>query len=110
MKANALGVIAFSLILAACNSQPDKSDATPVETAPTTQSTITPAPADMQPAPEGLPSRIATEVITASGQPCASVAKADRDAGNGTILATCEGGETYRVYTEAGKGPAALAL
>lgn len=112
MKAQATTVLAFSLLLAACNSKPQEPAATSTEAVQTTASTppaAVPAAA-MKPAPEGLPSRIAREVITASGQKCDGVAKAERDATNGTIVANCTGGEAYRVYTEEGKGPVASAM
>jgi hypothetical protein len=107
-----MGVIGLSVILAACNSKPAEPEATPSEAAQATQS-MAPAPspaAAMKPAPEGLPSRIAREVITASGQKCDGVAKAERDAKDGTIVASCTGGESYRVYTEEGKGAVATAM
>ncbi|RYD63466.1 MAG: hypothetical protein EOP83_12070 [Verrucomicrobiaceae bacterium] len=64
----------------------------------------------MKPAPEGLPSRVAREAIAAGGQACDNVVKADRNAQDGTIVASCAGGESYRVYTEEGKGAVATRL
>lgn len=63
----------------------------------------------MQPAPEGLPSRVAREVITAGGHTC-DVAKADRNAQDGTIVASCATGESYRIHTVEGQGPVATKL
>lgn len=112
MQAKAMGVIGLSVILAACNSKPAEPEATPTEEVQATQSMAPALPpaAAMKPAPEGLPSRIAREVITASGQKCDGVAKAERDAKDGTIIANCSGGESYRVYTEESKGPVATAM
>lgn len=112
MKAQTMGLIAFCVALSACNSKPAEEAAAPTEAAQAPAS-MAPAPAvaaAMKPAPEGLPSRIAREVITASGQKCGGVEKADRDAKDGTIVASCTSGESYRVYTEEGKGPVATAM
>lgn len=112
MKAQTFGVIAFCVALTACNSKPAEEAAAPTEAAEAPAS-MAPPPvpaAAMKPAPEGLPSRIAREVITASGQKCVGVAKADRDANDGTIVASCISGESYRVYTEEGKGAVATAM
>lgn len=112
MKAQTIGVIAFCVALAGCNSKPAEEAATPTEAAQANTS-VAPPPvpaAAMKPAPEGLPSRIAREVIAASGQKCDGVAKADRDAKDGTIVASCTGGVSYRVYTEEGRGPVATAM
>lgn len=112
MKALAITVLAFSMTLAACNSKPQESAAASGEAAQETATATAAAvpAAAMKPAPEGLPSRIAREVITASGQKCDGIAKADRQASDGTIVANCTGGETYRIYTEEGKGPIASAM
>ncbi|PZU07350.1 MAG: hypothetical protein DI606_16870 [Sphingobium sp.] len=112
MKAPATTALALSLMLAACNSKPEEPADASTETAQTTANVTAPAApaAAMKPAPEGLPSRIAREVITASGQKCDGIAKAERQASDGTIVANCTGGETYRIYTEEGKGPLASAM
>lgn len=112
MKAQAMTVLAFSLVLTACNSKPQESEAASTEAAQeAASSTAAAAPAAaMKPAPEGLPSRIAREVITSSGQQCAGISKAERQASDGTIVANCTGGEVYRIYTEEGKGPVASAM
>jgi hypothetical protein len=108
MNVRTIGMITLCAALAACNSKQAE------ETAPTDASTVAPAPATtmaapvaMEPAPEGLPSRIAREVIAKSGQTCAQVAKADR-AADGTITASCSGGENYQVYTSPGQGAVAV--
>lgn len=113
MKAQAMTVLAFSLVLAACNSKPEEPAAAPTEAVQETVSSTAsavPAAVAMKPAPEGLPSRIAREVITSSGQQCAGIAKAERQASDGTIVANCTGGEVYRIYTDEGKGPVASAM
>ena len=115
MKAGTIGVIAFSVLLTACNSKPAEQANTSAEAsqpAPSMAAPVAPAtaPAAMKAAPEGLPSRVAREVITAGGQKCAGVAKADRDAKDGTIVAKCSSGESYRIYTEEGKGAVAAAM
>jgi hypothetical protein len=102
-----IALIGLCAALAACGSEPAEETA-PAATA-TAEPTVAPgaqAPAAMQPAPEGLPSRIAGEVITASGQACAEVSSAERGA-DGTITATCSGGESYQVYTDVAQGPVA---
>jgi ABC-type uncharacterized transport system auxiliary subunit len=112
MKAQTATVLAISLMLAACNSKPQEPTAASTEAAQATASaTAAAAPAAvMKPAPEGLPSRIAREVITAGGQKCDGIANAERQPSDGTIVANCTGGETYRIYTEEGKGPVASAM
>ena len=104
-----IALIGLCAALAACGSEPAE------ETAPAATATAAPtvapgaqAPAAVQAAPEGLPSRIAREVIAASGHTCAAVASAERGA-DGTITATCSGGESYQVYTDAAQGPVAVA-
>lgn len=113
MKIRTFGVVICCLALAACNSK--SAD----EAAATDQATTSAAPAPApkmdlpvagEPAPEGLPSRIAGEVIGTSGQKCDSVTKADRSDQDGSITATCSGGETYRIYTVPGKGAVATAM
>ena len=108
MKARTIGILSLCAALAACGSNAED------EAAPAGASTVTAAPAPtmaapvaMEPAPEGLPSRIAREVIEGSGQTCAQVATADRGP-DGTITATCSGGESYQVYTSPGQGPVAV--
>lgn len=112
MKVQATTVLALSLMLVACKSEPQQPTPTTNEVAQPAASTNTAAlpAAAMKPAPEGLPSRIAREVITTSGQKCDGVATADRQTSDGTIVAKCTGGETYRIYTEDGKGPVASAM
>ena len=113
MKTRAFGLAICFLALAACNSKSaDEAAATNEATAP---SVSAPAPkmdvpVTGEPAPEGLPSRIAREVIGTSGQKCDSVTKADRSDQDGSITATCSGGETYRIYTVPGKGAVATAM
>ncbi|MGV3555280.1 MAG: hypothetical protein ACO1OD_08495 [Croceibacterium sp.] len=104
-----IALLGLCAALAACGSEPAE-EAAPTATA-SAASPVAPAaqaPAAMQAAPEGLPSRIAREVITASGQTCAAVASAERG-DDGTITATCSGGESYQVYTDAAQGPMAVA-
>jgi len=108
MSARTFGILCLCAVVAACGSK--SAD----EAAPTEASTVAAAPAPtmgspvaMEPAPKGLPSRIAREVITASGQTCGQVANAER-ASDGTINATCSGGESYQVYTSPGQGPVAV--
>src|SRR6218665_385365 len=112
MTARTLSLIALCAALTACNSKPAEPIAASTEAA---GETATPAPAPapaaaMKPAPEGLPSRVAREVITASGQKCEGVAKADRDAKDGSIVASCTSGESYRINTVEGQGPVAPKL
>lgn len=109
MMVRKLALIGLCAALGACGSEPAE------EAAPAATETDAPmvapaaqAPVAMQAAPEGLPSRIAREVIAASGQTCAAVASAERGA-DGTITATCSGGESYQVYTDAAQGPVAVA-
>lgn len=109
MNTRTIGLIALCAILAACNSKPAET------TAASTNDAITPVveapvPVVTKPAPEGLPSRIAKEVIAAGGQKCEGVVKAERNAQDGTIVANCSSGESYRVYSVEGKGPVATAL
>ncbi|WP_207912069.1 hypothetical protein [Parafrankia sp. BMG5.11] len=104
-----IALIGLCAALAACGSEPAEV-AAPTATASAT-SMVAPAAQDsatMKAAPEGLPSRIAREVIAASGQTCAAVSSAERGA-DGTIIATCSGGESYQVYTDAAQGPMAVA-
>lgn len=108
MNSRTIGILSLCAVLAACGSKPTE------EAAPTDASTAAAAPAPtmaapvaMEPAPEGLPSRIAREVIATSGQTCAQVTTAER-AADGTITATCAGGENYQVYTSPGQGPVAV--
>jgi len=112
MKAQASTVLAFSLMLAACNPKPQGPEAAPNEAEQATASATTAAmpAAVMKPAPEGLPSRIAREVIASGGQKCDGIANAERQPSDGTIVASCTGGETYRIHTEEGKGPVASAM
>jgi hypothetical protein len=104
-----IALLGLCAALAACGSEPAE-DAAPAATA-SAASPVAPAaqaPAAMQAAPVGLPSRIAREVIAASGQTCAAVSSAERGS-DGTITATCSGGESYQVYTDAAQGPVAVA-
>ncbi|MGV3554758.1 MAG: hypothetical protein ACO1OD_05835 [Croceibacterium sp.] len=108
MTVRTIALIGLCAVMAACNSEPAE------EAPPTTEASVAPsaapaqAPVAMQPAPEGLPSRIAGDVITASGQACASVASAERG-DDGTITATCSSGESYQVYTDAAQNAVAVA-
>lgn len=106
MNARMIGLIGLCA-LAACNSEP-ADDAAPAADAAMAPAGTTEAngPTVMEPAPDGLPTRIAREVITASGQACAEVENAERGA-DGTITVTCSSGETYHVYTAPGQGPVA---
>lgn len=113
MNARTPSLIALCAALAACNSKAPEPAATSTEAVGQTVETPAPAPAPAaatKPAPEGLPSRVAREVITASGQKCDGVAKADRNAQDGSIVASCTGGESYRIYTVDGQGPVATKL
>jgi hypothetical protein len=106
-----IALIGLCAALAACGSEPAEETPAATETAAPLDGAAGTAAAGagaMQPAPEGLPSRIAGEVITASGQSCAEVSSAERGA-DGTITATCSGGESYQVYTDAAQGPVAVA-
>ena len=113
MKFRMFGLIALSgAALAACNSRTaDEPTATNevVQLPAQSNGAIANVEGPMQPAPEGLPSRIAREVISASGQTCASVVNADR-AQDGTITASCTGGENYRVYTSPSGGAVATPM
>lgn len=113
MKTRSFALAVFCFTLAACNSKSaDEGAATDGAT-----EAVAPAPAPKmdlpvmgEPAPEGLPSRIAREVIGTSGQKCDGVTKADRNDQDGSITASCGSGETYRIYTVPGKGPVATAM
>lgn len=111
MKVRTTGLIALCAALAACNSR--SSDETAVSTEADNQlvavNDVMAVPAVMEPAPEGLPSRIAREVITGSGQACDSIATAERGQ-DGTITASCTSGQSYQVYTAPGQGPVATPL
>ena len=108
MNARTIGVIALCAALTACNSKPaDEAAPTDGSTIAATPAATMAAPVAMEPAPEGLPSRIAREVIAKSGQTCAQVEKAERSA-DGTITASCSGGENYQVYTAPGQGAVAV--
>lgn len=114
MKIRTIGLIVMCAALAACNSKSSEPAEAPADSAAPAADvaappTATPATA-IKPAPEGLPSRIAREVITAGGHKCDSVAKAERDAADGSIVASCASGESYRVYTVDGQGPVATKL
>lgn len=113
MIARTIVLLAACAALAACNSKSpeptENSTASPDLTTPTSAAPA-PAAAAMKPAPDGLPSRIAREVIAASKQNCAAVAKADRNAQDGTITASCTSGENYRVYTAEDGGPVAVPM
>lgn len=107
MNTRTIGILGLCIALAGCNSEPAE-EAAPTEVpAAETPSTTMTASVVMEPAPEGLPSRIAREVIAESGQTCTEVANAERGA-NGTITANCAGGETYQIYTQPGQGPVAV--
>lgn len=113
MNSRTIGLIALCAALAACNSKPAETTAASTNNMAgpaVATSAPTLAPVLAKPAPEGLPSRIAKEVIAAGGQKCEGVVKAERNAQDGTIIANCSSGESYRVYTEEGKGPVATAL
>lgn len=104
-----IALIGLCAALAACGSEPtDEAAPTATASAAPSVAPAAQAPAAMQAAPQGLPSRIAREVIAASGQTCAAVSSAERGA-DGTITATCSGGESYQVYTDAAQGPVAVA-
>ncbi|MFT4026186.1 MAG: hypothetical protein QM676_05220 [Novosphingobium sp.] len=113
MRTRTICLIAMCAALTACNSKTPE-QATSAEGA--AQATEAPAAAAsapaaaVKPAPEGLPSRVAREVITAGKQACAGVAKAERNAQDGTIVASCTSGESYRVYTVDGQGAVATKL
>lgn len=113
MNVRTISLIALCATLTACNSKTPEPTAAPSESvgeAGASSAPVTTASVAMKPAPEGLPSRIAKEVVAASGLKCDGIAKASRDAKDGTIVASCTGGENYRIYTEEGKGPVAIAL
>lgn len=112
MKTGNIALVALCAALAACGS---KTPEPPAATTAENQATMAPAPLPtaavaMKPAPEGLPSRIAREVLTAGNQKCDNVTKADRNAQDGTITASCASGESYRIYTVEGQGAVAAPL
>lgn len=111
MNARTISLIALCAALAACNS--NTPEPTPTSSANAVETVAAPASAPavaMKPAPQGLPSRVAREVITASGQKCDGVSKAERNAQDGSIVANCTSGESYKIYTVEGKGPVATPL
>lgn len=112
MLSRSIALIALCAAVTACNSKNADPAANSVDN--TGLSTGNAAAANvavtMAPAPEGLPSRIANDVIAASGQKCDGVTSAERNAQDGTIVAKCSGGESYRVYTAEGKGAVATSL
>lgn len=113
MNTRPFALAILCLAVAACNSKAADEAAATNETAASTAPAPAPGvdtPVVGEPAPEGLPSRIAREVIGTSGQKCDSVTKADRSDQDGSITATCSGGETYRIYTVPGGGAVATAL
>ena len=109
-----VGLIVMCAALAACNSKSSEPAAAPADSATPAAEVAAPAAAvpaaAIKPAPEMLPSRIAREVITAGKHACADVAKAERNAQDGSIIASCTSGESYRVYTVDGQGPVAVKL
>jgi len=113
MIIRAFGLTLACLALTACNSKPADDDAVTNDTS--ASSATAPAqkvdvPIVGEPAPEGLPSRIAREVIETNGQRCDSVTKAERSSQDGSITASCSGGENYRIYTVPGKGAVATPM
>lgn len=110
MHVRTIAMIALCTALAACNnrSTDEANVAAGADNVVAADSNLV-LPGVMEPAPEGLPSRIAREVITSSGQACDSVASAER-AEDGTITASCTSGQTYRVHTAPGQGPVATPL
>ena len=113
MNVRTIGLIALCAALAACNSKPAEPTATPTESAGemVENQAEAPVPAEvMKAAPEGLPSRVAREVLQAGGHKCDGVSNAERNAQDGSIVATCSGGENYRIYTVEGKGPVATKI
>ncbi len=114
MMTRTFSLIALCAALTACNSKtPEPTAAATDAVTPAAEAPVVPSAAPavaMKPAPDGLPSRVARETLTASGQKCASVAKADRNAQDGSIVASCSSGETYRIYTEEGKGAVAAPM
>lgn len=109
MKFNTFCLIAISGVLAACNPEPADNAEAPTEAADAAAVPTMTAPVAMEPAPEGLPSRIAKEGIAASGHACSEISKADREE-DGTITASCWSGETYKVYTAPGQGTVATPM
>ncbi|MCK9543399.1 MAG: hypothetical protein WCY92_08575 [Novosphingobium sp.] len=111
MRTRTICLIAMCAALAACNSKSSEPAEATAESAGQTAEAAAAAPAAaIKPAPEGLPSRIAREVITAGQHKCDGVAKAERNAEDGSIVASCTSGESYRIYTVDGEGPVATKL
>lgn len=113
MRIPTIGLIVMCAALTACNNK--SSDTTDTATQNTGQAVETPAPAvtpavAIKAAPDGLPSRVAREVITAGGHKCDGVSEAKRDAKDGSIVASCSGGERYHVYSVDGQGAIATKL
>lgn len=109
MKFNTFCLMAICGALAACNSEPAENEVVPTEAADAALVPPMPSPVAMEPAPEGLPSRIAKESIAAGGHACSEVSRADRE-DDGTITASCSSGETYKVYTAPGQGTVATPM
>ncbi len=113
MQTRTIGLIVMCAALAACNSKSPEPAETPTENA-SQAAEVSEAPAvpatAIKPAPDGLPSRVAREVITAGNHKCDGVTKAERNAQDGSIVASCTGGESYRVYTVEGQGAVATKL
>lgn len=112
MLTRSFALIALYVAVTACNSKNADPAANSVDNTvlSTGDAVSTNVAVTMAPAPEGLPSRIANDVITASGQKCEGITSAERNAQDGTIVAKCNGGESYRVYTDEGKGAVATRL
>lgn len=113
MQTRTIGLIVMCAALAACGSNSSEPTEAATDAAATQAADVPaspPTPIVMKPAPEGLPSRVAREVITAGQHKCDDVAKAERNPQDGTILANCTSGESYRVYTADGEGPVAIQL
>lgn len=111
MHIRMISLIAMCTALAACGSKPSEQKDAPASVAvPANELAAPPAvpAASIKPAPDGLPSRVAKEVIAASKLTCDGVTKAERNVQDGSIVANCTGGETYRVYTVEGQGPVAV--
>lgn len=109
MKFNTFCLIAVCGTLAACNSEPAENGVAATEAADASGTPTMSAPVAMEPAPEGLPSRIARESIAAGGHACTEVSEAGREE-DGTITASCSSGETYKVYTAPGQGTVATPM
>lgn len=114
MRNRIIGLVALCASVAACNSKaPEATDTSTEAAAQATSPAAVPAAtatgAALQAAPEGLPSRVARDVLTAGGQKC-EVAKADRNAQDGTIVANCASGESFRIHTVEGQGAVATKL